>query len=122
MIRFAKPYPLFAVLSITCWAQIAQVSIKQPVPRTPTKEKAAQSTRHASTTNNGILYWARPVLNQPTVVNVHYIWYGDWFTNPSSNQILTDFARRSGGSPYFNINTTYYDNDKGASGIRCSIE
>ena len=73
MIRFAKPYLLFAVLSITCWAQSAQVTTKQPVHGTPTRQKAAQS----ATTNNGILYWGGPVLNKPTGVNVYYIWYGD---------------------------------------------
>lgn len=40
--------------------------------------------------------------------NVYYIWYGNW-TGNSATTILTDFAQSIGGSPYFNINTTYYD-------------
>ena len=61
MIRFAKPYLLFAVLSITCWAQSAQVSITKPVHGIPTRDKAAQSTPQASTTDNGIEYHGGPV-------------------------------------------------------------
>jgi hypothetical protein len=41
-------------------------------------------------------------------VNVYYIWYGNWSGN-SAVTILTDLAQNIGGSPYYNINTTYYD-------------
>ena len=108
MIRFAKPYLLFAVLSIACWAQSAQVSITKPVHGLPTRQKAAQST----TTNNGIQYHGGPVLNLPSGTNVYFIWYGDWSSNPGAKQILTDLVQRLGRSPYFNINTAYYDIDK----------
>jgi hypothetical protein len=40
--------------------------------------------------------------------NVYYIWYGNWSGN-SATTILTDLASSIGGSPYFNINTTYYN-------------
>jgi hypothetical protein len=40
--------------------------------------------------------------------NVYYIWYGNW-TGNSATTILTDLAQGIGGSPYFNINTTYYN-------------
>ena len=54
---------------------------------------------------NGINYHGGPVmLGTP---NVYYIWYGNWSGN-SAPSILTDFARSIGGSPYFNINKTYY--------------
>ena len=39
-------------------------------------------------------------------VTMYYIWYGKWAGNTAMN-ILTDFAQSIGGSPYFNINTTY---------------
>jgi hypothetical protein len=41
--------------------------------------------------------------------HIYYIWYGNWSQDPSANSILTNFANNIGGSPYFNINTTYYD-------------
>lgn len=55
---------------------------------------------------NGIFYNGGPVLLGTTTV--YYIWYGDWGTNTAPS-ILEDFARFVGGSPYYNINTTYYD-------------
>lgn len=56
--------------------------------------------------SNGITYHGGPVILGTT--NVYYIWYGNWSGN-SATTILTDFAGSIGGSPYFNINTTYYD-------------
>ena len=58
------------------------------------------------TKSNGIDYHGGPVMLGTT--NVYYIWYGDWSGN-SATTILTDLAKNIGGSPYFNINTTYYD-------------
>src|SRR4249920_853723 len=55
---------------------------------------------------NGINYHGGPVILGTT--NIHYIWYGNWSGN-SAQTILTDFAQNIGGSPYFNINTTYYN-------------
>jgi hypothetical protein len=53
---------------------------------------------------NGILYHGGPVMLTTKVV--YYIWYGNWSGN-SAVTILTDLANSIGGSPYFNINTTY---------------
>ena len=55
---------------------------------------------------NGINYHGGPVMLGTT--NVHYIWYGNWQGNTATT-ILTDLAQNIGGSPYFNINTTYYN-------------
>jgi hypothetical protein len=55
---------------------------------------------------NGINYNGGPVMLGTT--NIHYIWYGNWSGNQAVS-ILTDFAQNIGGSPYFNINTTYYN-------------
>jgi len=55
---------------------------------------------------NGIFYHGGPLLvNGP---NVHYIWYGNWSGNTATS-ILENLATSIGGSPYFNINTTYTD-------------
>ena len=55
---------------------------------------------------NGISYHGGPVMLG--TVNVYYIWYGDW-TNNTATTILTDLARNIGRSPYYNINTTYFN-------------
>ena len=55
---------------------------------------------------NGISYHGGPVMLGTT--NVYYIWYGNWSGN-SATSILTTLAQSMGGSPYFNINTTYYN-------------
>jgi hypothetical protein len=56
--------------------------------------------------SNGISYHGGPVLLGTP--NVYFIWYGNWGTN-SANTILTNFISHEGGSPYYNINTTYYN-------------
>jgi hypothetical protein len=55
---------------------------------------------------NGIFYHGGPIILNGT--KVHYIWYGNWSGN-TATAILEDFAANIGGSPYFNINTTYTD-------------
>jgi hypothetical protein len=40
--------------------------------------------------------------------NVYYIWYGNWSSNTAID-ILTELASNIGGSPYYNINSTYKD-------------
>jgi hypothetical protein len=55
---------------------------------------------------NGINYHGGPVILNTT--GVYYIWYGNWSGNTAVT-ILTDLAQSIGGSPYFNINTTYYN-------------
>ena len=60
----------------------------------------------AKPNSNGINYHGGPVMT--TGVNIYYIWYGNWGNNTATT-ILADFARSIGGSPYWNINTTYTD-------------
>jgi len=57
-------------------------------------------------TGNGIDYHGGPVMTG--TVNVYYIWYGNWAGN-SATTILEDLAANIAPSPYFNINTTYYN-------------
>jgi len=64
---------------------------------------------------NGINYHGGPVIHG--VVNVYFIWYGNWGGEyTSANAILTDWANTIGGSPYENINTTYGDTTGNVSG------
>src|SRR5262249_38680290 len=73
-------------------------------------ERAAPGNRApravAGTGANGINYHGGPVMQQGA--NVYYIWYGNW-QGDSATSILADLASHLGGSPYFNINSTYYD-------------
>jgi hypothetical protein len=55
---------------------------------------------------NGINYHGGPVMLN--TVGVYYIWYGNWSGNTATS-ILGDLASNIGSSPYFNINTTYYN-------------
>ncbi len=54
---------------------------------------------------NGISLHGGPVMLGTT--HVYYIWYGDWGGN-TAPAILTDLAGNL-ASPYFNINSTYYN-------------
>lgn len=55
--------------------------------------------------SNGINYNGGPVmLGAP---NVYVIWYGNWSGNSAVN-LMTALLSNIGGSPYYNINTTYY--------------
>ena len=55
---------------------------------------------------NGIYYHGGPVMLGTT--HIYYIYYGNWAGN-SAPTVLADLANGIGGSPYYNINTTYTD-------------
>jgi len=72
---------------------------------------APASKGPARTKSNGINYHGGPLLNSGTTANpttIYYIWYGNWSGNTAPT-ILSSLANSIGASPYFNINTTYYD-------------
>ncbi|MBV8208788.1 MAG: hypothetical protein JO133_01880 [Burkholderiaceae bacterium] len=73
---------------------------------TPGAAERAQGLRPGGGT--GIYYHGGPLLNRSTGANVYTIWYGDWSGNTATS-ILPNLLSHIGGSPYFNINTTYYD-------------
>jgi hypothetical protein len=76
---------------------------------------------------NGIDYHGGPVMLG--TVNIYYIWYGTWDgsgangTNPVSDSpntqnLLSNLVTGLSGSPYENINTTYFDgNNNSVSGF-----
>ncbi len=71
--------------------------------------KAPPGQAHSNarpTRGNGISYHGGPLLTSGP--NVYYIWYGNWSGNTATT-ILLNFITSEGGSPYFNINSTYYD-------------
>jgi hypothetical protein len=72
----------------------------------PDKNKDAHPTGQAKPGGNGISYHGGPVILGTT--NVYYIWYGNWSGNTATT-ILTTLGQSIGGSPYFNINTTYFN-------------
>jgi hypothetical protein len=57
---------------------------------------------------NGIYFHGGNVLGTSTAntPNIYIIWYGNWASSAATN-IISNFARGVGASPYFNINTTY---------------
>jgi hypothetical protein len=74
---------------------------------TRTERRESQSHEylsHQRPGKNGISYHGGPLILGTT--NVYYIWYGNWSGN-SATTILANLAHSIGGSPYFNINTTY---------------
>src|SRR5437660_7313646 len=73
-------------------------------PAPPRADPNGNASGKQGPNNTGIFYHGGPLILGGT--NVYYIWYGDWSGN-SATTILTDLAGNIGGSPYFNINTTY---------------
>jgi hypothetical protein len=66
---------------------------------------AAQPSKAPPKRSNGINYNGGPVMVNTT--HAYVIWYGTWTSAKSS--IISSFLGTVGGSPYFNINTTYYN-------------
>lgn len=62
-----------------------------------------------SKSGNGISYRGGPVMTKP--IKMYYIWYGNW-SNNTATDILPFLASNIGGSPYFNIQRTYYNGAK----------
>jgi hypothetical protein len=65
-----------------------------------------EASNKARPASNGISYHGGALMLGTN--HMYYIWYGNWGGNTAVT-ILEDLARSIGGSPYFNINTTYYN-------------
>jgi hypothetical protein len=70
----------------------------------------SQANKARPRNTNGISYHGGPIMTGTK--HVYYIWYGNWSGN-SATSILTDLASSIGGSPYFNINSTYTNGSGG---------
>jgi len=114
-VRFWVSGTLAAVLGLlqTARAQeanseIAPKAVHHTIQNT-THLGAARPTRGGGS-GTGITYHGGPLLGTSAVspVNVYAIWYGNWSSNTAPT-IITSFLNSIGGSPYFNINTSYYN-------------
>ncbi len=82
-----------------------------PVHAAPTRGHSldapvgAQSSKAPPQRSNGINYNGGPVM--VNITHAYVIWYGTWPSAKTS--IISSFLGSVGGSPYFNINTTYYN-------------
>jgi hypothetical protein len=75
----------------------------------PAKRASGTATRALTLKTT---YHGGPVMADAGGVNTYFIWYGDWANqSPTGKAILTDMMNSAGGTPYFNINTTYYQNN-----------
>jgi len=62
----------------------------------------------------GISYHNGPVMTgTPTI---YLIWYGNWSSDTNAQSVINAWASGIGGSPYYNINSTYYN----GSGVHVS--
>lgn len=123
MYKVKHPFLFAVIVLVAVFSLILAASAKQDEDQTPgdkselnkviNKVRAGKpeppgeaQVAKAGTTSNGIFYHGGPVMLGTT--NVYYIWYGNWSGN-SAVTILTHLAQNIGGSPYYNINTTYYN-------------
>ena len=89
-------------------SELAPKHIMQTLPAAASDQAVrgeAKPTRPGST-SNGINYHGGSLLTAGPAAYV--IWYGNWSGNTTQN-LVSAFFGGVGGSPYFNINTTYYN-------------
>jgi hypothetical protein len=72
----------------------------------PPGQAGGRAPTGSGLTQAGINYHGGPVMLG--TVHVYVIWYGDWTGNDATT-IIPDLVNNIGGSPYYNINTTYTD-------------
>ncbi len=95
------------------WAAFAQGNSNGNASDKAVHETLPHNQAGGGASSTPISYHRGPVLVNG--VNAYYIWYGNWSGNTAkslsngSAGILPVLASGIGGSPYFNINTTYYN-------------
>ncbi len=68
---------------------------------------------------NGIDYHGGPVMKAKGGQKVYILWYGDWANqSPTGKQIVRDMLNNVTGTPYYNINTTYYQDNNPSKFVR----
>jgi phosphate-induced protein 1 len=115
MLRNATRLSLVGCLGV--WAVFAQGNNNGNASEKAVHETLPHNQAGGGASSTPIGYHGGPVLVNG--VNAYYIWYGNWSGNTAKNfsngspGILPVLASGIGNSPYFNINTTYYN----ASGV-----
>ncbi|MBV8465770.1 MAG: hypothetical protein JO218_07465 [Burkholderiales bacterium] len=74
-----------------------------------TKAAHAGNMQIERTSSNAITYHGGPVMVANNT-NVYYIWYGSW--SSAAKSVLVNFMSTLGGTPIFNVNTSYYNGSK----------
>ena len=103
---------VISTLGLMFGAHAMSATVKQGPELRPTGKGWGMADLHAARpsgggkTSNGISYHGGPIILNGT--HVYYIWYGNWSGNTATT-ILANAASGLSGSPYFNINTTYYN-------------
>ncbi len=100
---------LLALALTSCATDVTPDEESEQVDLTTDAPKHVMPTLDAihAAASNGINYHGGSVMTS-TSNTMYFIWYGNWSGNTAPS-ILTTLARSIGGSPYFNINTTYYN-------------
>lgn len=83
---------------------------------------AGQFDANVNPDANGIDYHGGPVMKAKGGQKVYILWYGDWATqSPTGKQIVRDMINNITGTPYYNINTTYYQDNNTAKFVRNKV-
>ena len=105
--KFSLPVLCLLTTLPTTFAQTAAPSQAHVLNDANQIQELRRALKQAATaTGNGINYHGGPVMSQ--TVTIYYVWYGNWNGN-SGVTLLETFAKNLGGTPYYNINTTYTD-------------
>lgn len=102
---------LAAIVGILCLAPAAHAAggwVPTGEGKGTAVYRADAPTADLKVISNGIDFHTGGVVMHGTV-HIYFIYYGTWSNNTAAQTILEDWASHIGGSPYYNINTTYYD-------------